>query len=130
MLDTNICVYLIKRKPERLIKRITKHSPEDIVLSSITVSELYYGVQKSMNKKQNMEALNLFLEPFEILSYDSEAAKIYGKIRSDLERKGTPIGSMDLLIAAHALSLGLTLITNNTREFKRIRGLKVIDWTR
>jgi tRNA(fMet)-specific endonuclease VapC len=130
MLDTNICVYLIKRKPERLIKRITKHSPEDIVLSSITVSELYYGVQKSMNKKQNMEALNLFLEPFEILSYNNEAAKIYGKIRSDLERKGTPIGSMDLLIAAHALSLGLTLITNNTREFKRIRGLKVIDWTR
>lgn len=130
MLDTNICIYLIRLKPERLIKRITRHSPEDIVLSSITVSELFYGVYKSMNRKQNMKALSLFLEPFEVLPYDSEAAKIYGEIRSDLERKGTPIGSMDLLIGVHALSLGVTLVTNNTREFKRIKGLKVVDWTK
>ncbi len=130
MLDTNICIYLIKKKTEKLLKCLIKQKPEDVVLSSITVAELHYGVQKSRHKKQNSEALRYFLEPFEIMPFDKTASEAYGKIRAELELSGKPIGSMDLLIGAHALSLGVTLITNNVREFKRIRGLKVIDWTK
>ena len=128
MLDTNICIYIIKRKTENLIKRFLETKPDDIALSSITVSELFYGVFKSSKPAQNTAALTNFLLPFEILSYDDKASVEYGMIRAGLEKKGKIIGPMDLLIAAHAKSLSLTLITNNIKEFARIPDLNVENW--
>jgi len=98
-------------------------------VSSVTVSELEYRVAKSAATKKNQAALDKFLMPLEVIAYDETAARDYGAIRAQLEKKGTPIGSMDLMIAAHALSLGLTVVTNNVREFKRVLGLKIVDWT-
>ena len=128
MLDTNICIYIIKRKPEDLINRFLRTNPDDMAVSSITVSELFYGVFKSSKPAQNMAALTNFLLPFEILSYDDKASIEYGKIRAGLEKNGKIIGPMDLLIAAHAKSLSLILITNNIKEFTRIPDLNVENW--
>ena len=128
LLDTNICIYIIKEKPPHVLKKFRATNPGDIAISSITVSELEYGVYKSSNKIKNKEALNEFLLPLEIADYDYHAAMIYGKIRADLEQKGTPIGALDNLIAAHALSLGIPLITNNEKEFSRVQDLPVINW--
>ena len=128
MLDTNICIYIIKRKPENLIKRFLETNPDDIAISSITVSELFYGVFKSSKPAQNLTALTNFLLPLEILSYDDKASVEYGIIRAGLEKNGKIIGPMDLLIAAHAKSLSLTLITNNIKEFARIQDLNVENW--
>ena len=102
--------------------------PEDICISSITYAELVYGVEKSQAKEKNRIALMLLLSEIEILPYDDLAAQTYGVIRADLERKGTPIGPMDLLIAAHAKAKGFTIVTNNVREFERVEGLAVEDW--
>jgi len=129
MLDTNICIYLIKQKSPKIIEHIKRCKPGEIGISSITLAELQYGVAKSFHRKQNQIALQEFLIPIEIVSFDEKAATLYGKIRAQLEKSGTPIGSMDLLIGTHALSLGVTLVTNNIREFKRIKGLRVVDWT-
>src|SRR6266498_6047760 len=118
LLDTNICVALIRQKPKELIKQLTAHKPGDIGLSTITIAELVHGAQKSNQTEQNMTALDQFLLPLEIVDFDQSAAVVYGHIRNYLENKGTLIGSMDMLIAAHALSLGVALVTNNTREFK------------
>ena len=128
MLDTDICIYIIKRKPENLIKRFLETNPDDIAISSITVSELFYGVFKSSKPAQNLTALTNFLLPLEILSYDDKASVEYGIIRAGLEKNGKIIGPMDLLIAAHAKSLSLTLITNNIKEFARIQDLNVENW--
>ena len=130
MLDTNICIYIIKQKPQNVIERFRQTKVSEIGVSSITLSELEYGVMKSTNREQNKLALTQFIAPIEIMSYDDAAAQHYGKIRADLERQGTPIGSLDMLIAAHALSLNSVLITNNESEFKRVLNLKIENWTK
>ena len=129
-LDTNICIYIIKRKPEQVLRRLKNARISEIGVSSITVSELEYGAAKSSQPDQNKMALAEFLAPLEILSYDDMAAQEYGKIRESLERHGTPIGSMDLLIAAHALSLNCTLVSNNEREFSRVASLRIENWSK
>ena len=128
MLDTNICIYVIKKKPPQVIRNFLQHDPDTMCISSITYSELVYGVVNSQAIEKNRAAVTLFLSPLTILPFDQPAAEEYGKIRTDLEKNGTPIGPMDLLIAAHAKSEGLILVTNNTREFFRVHDLKVEDW--
>jgi len=128
MLDTNICIGLIRQKPTSLIKRLTECTPGDVGVSTITVAELMHGAQKSSQVEQNMSALEQFLLPIEIADFDMHASVLYGLVRASLEQAGNMIGSMDLLIGAHALSLDLILVTNNTGEFKRIPNLKVEDW--
>ena len=130
MLDTNICIYAIKHKPPEVIKKFLEHNPDDMCISSITYGELMHGVEKSQAVDRNRIAIALFLSPISILPFDNYAAEEYGKVRTDLERRGTPIGPMDMLIAGHARSEGLILVTNNTREFFRVEGLKVEDWTK
>jgi tRNA(fMet)-specific endonuclease VapC len=128
MLDTNMCIYVIKKKPPRVLERFKTFQIADIGISTITLSELEYGVAKSARKEQNREALIEFLAPLEILSFDEKASHHYGEIRVFLEREGIPIGSLDLPIAAHARSLMLPLVTNDTRAFKRIPGLQIENW--
>jgi tRNA(fMet)-specific endonuclease VapC len=128
LLDTNICIYLIKQKPPEILKKFTQYTPDDLAISAITVAELQFGVQKSRYPAQNQAALEQFLLPLNILDFDYAAAIVYGRIRALLERQGLPIGAMDLLIAAQALSTNLSIITNNTREFVRVPGLQVLNW--
>ena len=130
MLDTNICIYVIKHKPESVFRKLKKIKPEDVCISSITYAELAYGVEKSAQPERNRLALSMMLSSIEIVAFDDAAADEYGEIRSGLERKGTPIGSLDMLIAAHARSLGCTLVTNNTKEFCRVEGLEVVNWVK
>lgn len=129
LLDTNICIYLIKRKPDRVLQRLRALDISTVGVSSITVAELQYGVAKSTRPEQNALGLAALLAPLDVLAFDDAAAAAYGAVRAELERAGTPIGSMDLLIAAHALALGRTVVTNNTREFSRVAGLKAEDWS-
>ena len=129
MLDTNICIYLIKQKPEKVLRHFKAHSVGDIGISSITLAELRYGVERSQQVQKNRQALEEFTLPLEIAAFDEAAAEAYGSVRAGLEQSGTPIGSMDMLIGTHALSLGVTLVTNNLREFKKIKNLKVVDWS-
>jgi tRNA(fMet)-specific endonuclease VapC len=128
LLDTNICIYLIKQKPPKVLARFNTLSPSDVGISSITVAELEYGVCKSQQQEKNRSALMQFLIPLEIVEFDQAAAIVYGSIRSDLESRGLVIGAMDMLIAAHALSLGVTLVSNNVREFSRIDNLSLENW--
>jgi len=128
LIDTNICIYIINKRPPEVIQKFKDKEVGQIGISSITVSELQYGVSKSKFKKQNLRRLEEFLTPFQILPYDEPASKFYGEIRSQLESQGTIIGPLDLLIAAHALSQNLVLVTNNEKEFKRIPSLKVENW--
>jgi len=128
MLDTNICIYLIKQHPPSVLERFRSHPVGDIGISSITVAELDYGVSKSLHATKNRTALAQFLSPLAVASFDRDAAATYGRLRTMLELKGTPIGSMDLLIAAHALSLSVRLVTNNAREFRHVPGLRVENW--
>lgn len=128
MLDTNICIYIIKQRPVTVLKRFLEYQIGDIGISSITLSELRYGVAKSTHQEKNTRALDEFITPLEVVSFDEEAAHVYGNIRAALEKAGTPVGSMDMLIAAHAISLGIPLVTSNTREFVRIPALNIIDW--
>lgn len=130
MLDTNICIFAIKHKPLTLIQRLMLHKPSEICISSITYAELCHGVEKSQAKERNRLALITLLANINILPFDDRAAEQYGCIRADLERKGTPIGPMDMLIAAHAKSQGMTVVTNNTREFQRVQELEIEDWTK
>ncbi len=130
MLDTNICIYVIKHKPESVFRKLKKIKPEDVCISSITYAELAYGVEKSAQPERNRLALSMMLSSIEIVAFDDAAADEYGEIRAGLERKGTPIGSLDMLIAAHARSLGCTLVTNNTKEFCRVEGLEVVNWVK
>ncbi len=128
MLDTNIIAYAKNNRPESVLRRLTQYQPEDMCISSITLAELEYGVCNSSRPEQNRIALLTFLARIAVLPFDAEAAREYGLIRADLTKKGTLIGANDLLIAAHARSLGLTLITNNTREFDRVENLRVENW--
>ena len=125
LLDTNICIYIIKKKPGQALKRFTSLAVGDIGISAITLAELQFGIMKSSNPQKNREALDKFLTPLEILDFGYHASIEYGKIRAALEKKGTPIGPLDTMIASHAKSLGLTLVTNNVREFKRVTGLEI-----
>ncbi len=128
MLDTNICIYLIKQKPPKVLARFQDLALSDIGISSITVAELEYGVYKSQQQEKNRNALMQFLVPLEIVEFGQAAATIYGSIRSELESRGLVIGSMDMLIGAHALSLGVILVSNNVREFSRIANLSLENW--
>jgi tRNA(fMet)-specific endonuclease VapC len=130
LLDTNICIYLIKKKPVSVVDNLLQMKPGEIGISSITIVELEYGVQKSKQIKKNQEALEYFIAPFEVVVFDSNAAIEYGVIRADLERKGKPIGAYDLLIAAQARDHGLILVTNNTKEFQRIPDLLIENWVK
>ena len=127
MLDTNICIYALKKSPP-VLRRLSSLDDGDAVISSITQAELEFGVQNSVRKDQNAVALALFLSAFTILPFDSAASAVYGTIRADLKSKGTPIGPMDMLIAAHAMSENLVLVTNNTKEFERVCNLKLENW--
>lgn len=129
LLDTNICVFVIRQKSLVVAQRFRQVPTGDLAISVVTLAELRYGADKSLQPNKNHSALNSFLAPLEVVDFDSAAADQYGKIRSDLERRGLPIGALDTLIAAHALSLGIRLVTNNTREFSRIVGLMLEDWT-
>ena len=128
MLDTNICIYITKRKPRHVFDRFKQHQVGDIGISSITYAELQYGVQKSLHVQQNAMALANFVAPLVIHPFTAEAGLPYGVVRSGLEQDGNPIGPMDLLIAAHAKQLEHTLVTNNSREFARVRGLQIENW--
>ncbi len=129
MLDTNICIYLIKQKPPKVLKHFKSHAVGDIGISSITLAELRYGVSKSRQVERNRQALDEFILPLEIDDFGEKAAMEYGAVRAELEKAGKPVGSMDMLIGAHALALGATLVTNNVKEFRQIKNLKVVDWT-
>ena len=128
MLDTNMIAYAKNRRPEVVLERLMQHDPSQICISSITMAELEYGVHNSSKPEQNRTALMMFLSGITILPFDSDASFEYGKIRYALKSKGILIGGNDLLIAAHAKSLGLTLVTHNTREFSRVEGLSIEDW--
>ena len=128
MLDTNTCIALIKRKQPHVLQRFNDHQVGDIGISAVTLAELRYGVAKSLHQDKNQAALNEFLLPLEVAPFDEAATAIYGTLRTALEKQGTPIGSLDTMIAAHALSLNATLVTNNMKEFNRVVGLTVIDW--
>jgi len=128
MLDTNSCIALIKRKPAGMLGKLTSLSPGEAGLSAITLAELRYGVAKSAEKERNSRALDEFLLPFESADFDEPAANAYAELRAALEKSGKSIGPLDTLIGAHALSLGAVLVTHNTREFRRIKGLAVEDW--
>lgn len=128
LIDTNICIYIMNKRPVSVIEKFKTMEPYEIGISSITVSELRYGVAKSSQKNETAKRVNEFLLPFEILSYDLKAASAYGDIRSQLEQTGQTIGPLDLLIGAHAISRDLIIITNNTKEFSRIEGLVVENW--
>jgi tRNA(fMet)-specific endonuclease VapC len=129
LLDTNICIYLINSKSEKLIKQFKTLDIGQLAISSISVAQLRYGASKSQATEKNNFALDQFLIPLEIVDFDTRSAASYGEVRTNLESKGKPIGPLDTLIAAQALAYGLTLITNNVREFKRVSGLKVENWT-
>jgi len=130
LIDTNICIYIINKRPAAVIEKFKQFELGEIGISTITVSELQYGVAKSTYRKKNEVRLEEFLAPLEILTYDQTAARVYGDIRFQLEKRGRPIGPLDLLIAAHAISQNLVLITNNDKEFKRIEKLKIENWTK
>src|SRR3990167_602460 len=129
MLDTNICIYLRKHSPENIIKKFKTMSAEDIVISSIVLTELAFGVYNSAHPEKNLDTLKKLVSPLSVLAYDESAAYCCGEIRAHLKKNGTPIGPMDILIAAHALSVNAILITNNTKEFSRIKNLRLENWT-
>lgn len=128
LLDTSICIYLINRKPPEVVQRLLTHETGNIGVSSITVAELRYGAAKSTYVEQNQLALDQFLLPLTVASFDLDAAAKYGVLRTDLEHRGKLIGPLDTLIGAHALALDLTLVTNNEREFRRVEGLRIENW--
>jgi len=127
LLDTNICIYIINAKPPAVLERFKHYRLGEIGLCSVVAAELAFGVAKG-GSARNRQALEMFLAPLTTLPFDDRAACAYGDLRAELERRGTPIGSLDTMIAAHALSLQATLITNNTREFAQVPGLHVDNW--
>ncbi len=127
LLDTNICIYIINAKPPAVLARFQQYRLGDIGLCSVVAAELAFGVAQS-GSARNREALDMFLAPLTILPFDAAAVWIYGDLRADLERRGTPIGSLDTMIAAHALSQHALLVTNNSREFAKVPGLQLDNW--
>lgn len=128
MLDTCICVYVTKKR-SGVVEEWMKHDSGELCISAITYAELYYGIEGSDRREESIAKLNELLEGITILDFGKEAAVEYGRIRQFLRRQGTPIGDRDMMIAAHANSLDLTLVTHNVREFTRVPGLEVVDWT-
>ena len=128
LLDTDICIYILNRRPAQVAEKFREVGAENIALSSITIAELYYGAEKSRSGERNKRALAQFITALITADFGAGDAKVYAKLRTGLERRGTPIGPLDTLIAAHALSLEATLITNNTREFSRVPQLLVENW--
>ncbi|MCS7068489.1 MAG: type II toxin-antitoxin system VapC family toxin [Meiothermus sp.] len=128
LLDTDTCIYTMNQKPEQVFRRVERLKPGDVGISSITYYELALGIAKSHKAAQNRERLEGFIALVPVLPFDQKAADAAATIRLDLQKAGTPIGAYDLLMAAHAFSLGLTLVTNNLREFLRIQGLRVENW--
>jgi len=129
LLDTNICIYIRRKKPEEVLRRFRTLRPGEAVLSVITFGELVYGAEKSAQRAAALELLRELAQVLPVQGLPETAAESYGTIRAELERKGEMIGNNDLWIAAHAKAVGLTLVTNNEREFRRVRGLKVQNWT-
>lgn len=129
MLDTNICIELIRARNPKVLKELRRHEVGEVGISTITLSELEHGVEKSAKPGQNKIALCQFCAPLEILPFDGAAAAAYGRVRAELERAGRVIGPMDLLIGSHALATGVVLVTNNGREFRRINGLNIENWS-
>ena len=129
MLDTNICIYAIKNRPEQVLERIRENREAGLCISSITLSELEYGAAKSSNPDRNRAAILRLLLVLDVLPFHDRCALEYGRIRAGLEKAGTPIGPLDTLIAAHAKAAGLVLVTNNVKEFARVPGLTVENWT-
>lgn len=127
LLDTNICIYIINAKPPAVLERFRQYRMGDIGLCSVVAAELAFGVAKS-DSARNRQALEMFLAPLIILPFDTAAVWVYGDLRADLERRGTRIGSLDTMIAAHALSQQALLISNNTREFSKVPGLQLDNW--
>jgi tRNA(fMet)-specific endonuclease VapC len=127
LLDTNICIYIINRKPAEVFQHFEGLSVGDVGISSITGAELAHGVEKS-GSTRNRQALEKFLAPLEIMAFDGDAMRQYGQLRARLEKQGMPIGPLDMLIAAHTMALGSILVTNDTREFERIPGLALENW--
>ncbi len=130
LLDTDICIYAINRKRPEVLAQVRRYRIGEVGISSITYAELRFGVENSERVAENAERLERFLLPLEVVLFDAEAGRKYGRIRADLKRSGCPIGSNDLLIAAHAVSLDATLVTNNIREFRRVTGLRVEQWNK
>lgn len=128
LLDTNICVELLRGRAVQAFEKLKHCRVDEVGISSITLAELQYGVAKTARPARHTALLAEFCAPLAILPFDSRAAEVYGAVRTTLERAGTPIGPLDTLIAAHALSLGITIVTNNTREFRRVAGLSVENW--
>lgn len=128
MLDTNICIYAIKKEPGTVLSHLQKVKPQDVCISSVTYAELMHGVFKSKAIERNQLALSVLLSNIEIMHFDVAAAESYGRIRADLEKNGTPIGPLDMMIAGHAVALGCTLVTNNLKEFSGVKGLKTVNW--
>ena len=130
MLDTNICIYLIKKFNPSLLRIMAMHPISSVCISVVTLAELEFGIKKSGNPAKNRLAVEKFLESIAVLPFDRKASIEYGDIRASLQRQGKPIGPNDLFIAAHARSLGYTLVTNNVREFCRVEGLNVENWVK
>lgn len=131
LLDTDICIYLIKKRPDSVIQKLNELPNDAVALSTISVFELQFGVENSQHRHQSQRALDHFLEPIQhILSIDRSVAAFAAKVRADLNKKGTPIGPYDILIAAVALCHELILVSNNTKEFQRIEGLRTENWVK
>lgn len=126
-LDTNICIYIINKRPPSVLQRFEQFKLGELGISSVVAAELSFGVAKS-GSVRNKQALQMFLAPFSIEPFDEQAAWIYGELRSTLEKQGNLIGALDMMIAAHALCLNTTLVTNNTREFEKVPGLMLQNW--
>jgi tRNA(fMet)-specific endonuclease VapC len=128
LLDTNTCIYIINRRPQDIINKISLHSPSDIKVSAVSVAEMEYGASKSKYREKNRNALKNFLSSFEIIPFNYKDAEIYGIIRAELERQGKPIGPYDMQLAAQALQRNYIFVTNNTKEFQQLKSLKLENW--
>jgi tRNA(fMet)-specific endonuclease VapC len=128
LLDSNICIYIINGRPKKVVQKIKEYNPPEIKLSSISIAELEYGVSKSENREKNRQALIHFASAFDIVNFNDDDAEIYGLIRADLEKKGQVIGPYDMQIAAQAISRNMILVTNNVKEFSRVKNLKLENW--
>ena len=128
MLDTNTCIYLINHRSQKVIQKFLSYDPNDICISTITYAELLSGLEKNKNFERNQIAMTLFLSPITILTFDDKVAETYGKVRASFDEKNTSLNQLDMLIASHAISENLTLVTNNEKGFKKIKGLKVENW--
>ena len=130
MLDTDTCINLIRKRSDKILARLKRRRPEDVCVSAVTLSELEYGAAKSAAPAKNRLALMEFMTPIGVVPYDDTVAESYGLVRAEIEGMGTPIGPLDTMIAAHAVSLGLIVVTGNEGEFCRVSGLKVQNWAK